>query len=163
VWYYDSVAIILFVSNISFTLMLISWRSQLEKSMEKTEERGWYVNETTWLGLLSIDDSEEKIDADDKPSANPDDIANNETATILADEARSKCILCGISFAMLFDQEDGEWKYKNCIEKDVLKEDDGPTLDEEEFEAVLVHKSCWDGLGRPEFLTPDQVLHGTNK
>lgn len=160
-WYYDSVAIILFVSNISFTLMLISWRSQLEKSMEKTEERGWYVNETTWLGLLSIDDSEEKIDADDKPSANPDDLANN--ATILADEARSKCILCGISFAMLFDQEDGEWKYKNCIEKDVLKEDDGPTLDEEEFEAVLVHKSCWDGLGRPEFLTPDQVLHGTNK
>lgn len=161
--YRDSVTMILFVCNIWSTLVMTLRCSQLEKLMEKTEERGWYVNETTWLGLMSIDDSEEKIDAGDKKAANPDEIANDETATILADEARSKCILCGISFAMLFDQEDGEWKYKNCIEKDVLKEDDGPTLDEEEFEAVLVHKTCWDGLGRPEFLTPDQILHGTNK
>lgn len=136
--------------------------SQLEKSMEKTEERGWYVNETTWLGVLSIDDAEEKVDTEDKSAAKAEEAVNNdEAATILADETRSKCILCGIPFAMLFDQEDGEWKYKNCIEKDVLKEDDGPTLEEEEFEAVLVHKTCWEGLGKPEFLTPDQILHAT--
>lgn len=136
--------------------------SQLEKSMEKTEERGWYVNETTWLGVLSIDDAEEKVDTEDKSAAKAEEAVNNdEAATILADETRSKCILCGIPFAMLFDQEDGEWKYKNCIEKDVLKDDDGPTLEEEEFEAVLVHKTCWEGLGKPEFLTPDQILHAT--
>lgn len=135
--------------------------SQLEKTMEKTEERGWYVNEATWLGVISPCDSEEKVDTDEKQVENEEEIINNDAATIIADETRSKCILCGIPFAMLFDQEDGEWKYKNCIEKDVLKDDDGPTLEEEDFEAVLVHRTCWEGLGKPEFLTPDQVLHAT--
>lgn len=129
--------------------------------MEKTEERGWYVNEATWLGVTSVDDSEEKMDLDDKQIDIKEEAINYDAATIIADETRSKCILCGISFAMLFDQEDGEWKYKNCVEKDVLKEDDGPTLEEEEFEAVLVHRTCWEGLGKPEYLTPEQVLHAT--
>ena len=133
--------------------------SQLEKSMEKTEERGWYTNETTWIGANNTISSQEETKSEDKETLDDTSINNNEAATVLADENRSKCILCGISFAMHFDQDDGEWKYKNCIEKDVLKEDDGPTLDEEEFEAVLVHRTCWEGLGRPEFLTPDQVLH----
>jgi pre-mRNA cleavage complex 2 protein Pcf11 len=134
--------------------------SQLEKSMEKTEERGWYTDELAWIGISSVHDSDVNAVTDEKQTLNPNETtAANETATILADEQRSKCILCGISFAMHFDQDDGEWKYKNCIEKDVLKEDDGPTLEEEEFEAVLVHRTCWEGLGRPEFLTPDQILH----
>ena len=134
--------------------------SQLEKLMEKTEERGWYVNEGTWIGVsATIIDETTTTTQEEKLTTDVEDVTISETATILADETRSKCILCGIPFAMLFDQEDGEWKYKNCIEKDVLKEDDGPTLEEEEFEAVLVHASCWEGLGRPEFLTPDQVLH----
>ena len=127
--------------------------------MEKTEERGWYVNEATWIGISNNTDDTEEANIDENKLTDEDTTTNVETATILADEQRSKCILCGIPFAMLFDQEDGEWKYKNCIEKDVLKEDDGPTLDEEEFEAVLVHKTCWEGLGKPEFLTPDQILH----
>ena len=59
---------------------------------------------------------------------------------------------------MFFDQEDGEWKYRNCIEKDV-EVNDGPTMDEDEAEAKLVHYSCWKGLGSPAFLTADQVLH----
>lgn len=139
-------------------LFVFMCKSQLEKSMEKTEERGWYVSEATWIGLSKTNDVEED-NIDETKNALEDPATNEDMATILADEQRSKCILCGIPFAMLFDQEDGEWKYKNCIEKDVLKEDDGPTLEEEEFEAVLVHKTCWEGLGKPEFLTPDQVLH----
>ena len=133
--------------------------SQLEKSMEKTEERGWYANEPTWIGANINTSSQEESKLDGTHTLDDTPTNNNDAATVLADENRSKCILCGISFAMHFDQEDGEWKYKNCIEKDILKEDDGPTLDEEEFEAVLVHRTCWEGLGRPEFLTPDQVLH----
>jgi len=79
--------------------------------------------------------------------------------TVIADESRDRCLLCGINFAMFFDQEDREWKYKNCIEKSV-EQDDGPTMDEkDELENVLVHVTCWEGLGSPECLTPDQIRH----
>ena len=81
-------------------------------------------------------------------------------STVIADESRDRCLLCGINFAMYFDQEDGEWKYKNCIEK--IVEQDGPTMDdEEELESVLVHMTCWEGLGSPECLTPDQIRHAS--
>ena len=76
---------------------------------------------------------------------------------MIADESRDRCILCGINFAMFFDQDDGEWKYRNCIEKNV--EQDGPTMDGEDLEPVLVHMTCWEGLGSPDTLTPDQILH----
>ena len=62
------------------------------------------------------------------------------------------------STCMFFDQDDGEWKYRNCKEMNV-DEDDGPTLDDDEVEPVLVHVTCWNGLGCPHVLTPDQIRH----
>lgn len=139
-------------------------KSQLEKTMDKTEERGWYVEESVWIG-----DSKASATYVDDPTGTdqlqPDtavDEQTSPTSTVIADETRDRCTLCGINFAMFFDQEDGEWKYKNCIEKSVWK-DEGPTMEEEEEEeeSHLVHVSCWEGLGSPEFLTADQILHAS--
>jgi pre-mRNA cleavage complex 2 protein Pcf11 len=58
---------------------------------------------------------------------------------------------------MFFDKDDGEWKYRNCKEMNV--KDDGPMMDIEELEPVLVHFTCWEGLGSPRFLMPDQIRH----
>ncbi|KAL7548196.1 hypothetical protein ACHAWF_011488 [Thalassiosira exigua] len=137
-------------------------RSQLEKTMERTEERGWYIEEEAWASgrddgapSAAVAPGEETApDAADAPSME----APAASATVVADETRDRCVLCGINFAMFFDQDDGEWKYRNCIEKNV--EHDGPTMDEE-TEAVLVHVTCWEGLGSPEFLTPDQIRHAS--
>ena len=132
--------------------------------MEKTEERGWYVEEIMWLGASTVDAAASAA-ADGEAEAHDsaigdaeDDAVASSSNTVIADETRDRCILCGINFAMFFDQEDGEWKYRNCIEKDV-EVNDGPTMDEDEAEAKLVHYSCWKGLGSPAFLTADQVLH----
>mmetsp|Transcript_31695 Transcript_31695/g.66650 ORF Transcript_31695/g.66650 Transcript_31695/m.66650 type:complete len:546 (-) Transcript_31695:423-2060(-) len=138
-------------------------KSQLEKTMEKTEERGWFAEESVWI--LGRGDTEATMATDDKSSdalqAAADTVPAEDVptalTTVVADETRDRCILCGINFAMFFDQDDGEWKYKNCTEKNV--EQDGPTMDEEEMEAVLVHATCWEGLGSPEYLTADQIRH----
>lgn len=145
------------------TVCLLGY-SQLEKMMEKTDERGWFVDEVTWIGDKK-DFSEETDAMDVKPSLDvskniPADDRISFASAVIADETRDRCILCGINFAMFFDQEDGEWKYKNCTEKTVLTDDEGPLADqEEESQLVLVHETCWDGLGRPEFLAADQILH----
>ena len=55
---------------------------------------------------------------------------------------------------MHFDQDDGEWKYRNCKEIEVLNDD----VAEEESESMLVHVTCLRGLGSPHVLTIDQVL-----
>ncbi|KAL3784872.1 hypothetical protein HJC23_012475 [Cyclotella cryptica] len=137
-------------------------KSQLEKMMEKTEERGWYVEELIWIGdKKDLVEENNLMEVKQDASKNaPTDERISSVASVIADETRDRCILCGINFAMFFDQEDGEWKYKNCVERTVLKDDEGPLADEEEeSESVLVHETCWDGLGRPEFLTADQILH----
>ena len=144
-------------------------KSQLEKQMAKTtEERGWYIVESVWMTLGRKDavaptDQQMLSDAGAGATALADASMTeaNRTipTTVIADESRDRCLLCGINFAMFFDQEDGEWKYKNCIEKSV-EQDDGPTMDEkDELENVLVHVTCWEGLGSPECLTPDQIRH----
>ena len=136
-------------------------KNKLEKTMETTEERGWYVEEKAWEGGVTVDitmsNVEDEAEVDPAAEDAEDDIAASSN-TVIADETRDRCILCGINFAMFFDQDDGEWKYRNCVEKD-LEVNDGPTMDEEEAEAKLVHYSCWKGLGSPAFLTADQVLH----
>lgn len=136
-------------------------KNKLEKTMEKTEERGWYVEEKGWEVGVTVDitmtNAEDEAEVDPAMEDADDDIASSSN-TVIADETRDRCILCGINFAMFFDQEDGEWKYRNCVEKD-LEVNDGPTMDEDEAEAKLVHYSCWKGLGSPAFLTSDQVLH----
>ncbi|KAL9188463.1 hypothetical protein ACHAXT_006841 [Thalassiosira profunda] len=134
-------------------------KSQLEKTMETTDERGWYPEEGVWIVSDKVAEEaaagEEKVEADMDVDAPAD--APAAAATVLADETRDRCLLCGINFAMFFDQDEGEWKYKNCVEKSV--EQDGPTMDEGENEAVLVHATCWEGLGSPEVLTADQIRH----
>jgi pre-mRNA cleavage complex 2 protein Pcf11 len=148
-------------------------KSQLEKKsmINTTEERGWYIVESVWvqLGRSDVDaatlvSTEKQMLSDPTGTATTADAStsneNNRAilSTVIADESRDRCLLCGINFAMYFDQEDGEWKYKNCIERSV--EQDGPTMDdEEELESVLVHMTCWEGLGSPECLTPDQIRH----
>jgi len=144
-------------------------KSQLEKQMAKTtEERGWYIVESVWMTLGRKDavapmDQKILLDGGAGATALADASMTEENrsipTTVIADESRDRCLLCGINFAMFFDQEDGEWKYKSCIEKSV-EQDDGPTMDEkEELESVLVHVTCWEGLGSPECLTPDQIRH----
>lgn len=139
-------------------------RSQLEKTMERTEERGWYTTEISWMGLSSSANigNATTITGDRKSSdplhsfaenTEPDNLLQLESNSVVADESRDRCVLCGINFEMFFDQEDGEWKYKNCVEKSVWSDDDNDTND------MLVHATCWKGLGCPEFLTQDQILH----
>jgi pre-mRNA cleavage complex 2 protein Pcf11 len=147
--------------------------SQLEKTMDRTEERGWYPDDDAWS---SGGDAAGAASSSSSPSGGAEKSPSNapgggaagvasaggrtaESTTVVADEARDRCVLCGINFAMFFDQDDGEWKYRNCKEMDV--EDDGPTMDDEELEPVLVHFTCWEGLGSPGFLTPDQIRHAT--
>jgi hypothetical protein len=55
---------------------------------------------------------------------------------------------------MDFDQDEGEFKYRNCREIEVLNDD----VAEKESESMLVHVTCLRGLGSPELLTIDQVL-----
>ena len=55
---------------------------------------------------------------------------------------------------MHFDQDDGEWKYRNCREIEVLNDD----VAEEESQDLLVHVTCHRGLGSPDFLSADQAL-----
>jgi pre-mRNA cleavage complex 2 protein Pcf11 len=139
--------------------------SQLEKTMDRTDERGWYADVVVWstggggnATNASSSSAAEKSSAANIAGGMSSGNGSTESTTVVADETRDRCVLCGINFAMFFDQDDGEWKYRNCKEMNV-DEDDGPTLDDEEVEPVLVHVTCWDGLGCPNVLTPDQIRH----
>ena len=83
-----------------------------------------------------------------------EDTADPNTFTVAADESRDRCLICGINFAMFFDQDEGEWMYKNCKETIVLNDETAIN----ETEEVFVHVTCLRGLGSPEQLTMDQVL-----
>jgi hypothetical protein len=54
-------------------------------------------------------------------------LTSASTTVVSRNETRDRCVLCGITFAMFFDQDDGEWKYRNCKEMNV-DQDDGPTV-----------------------------------
>ena len=80
--------------------------------------------------------------------------SNSMTESILpADETRDRCGICGIQFQM-FSGDDGEYKYRNCREIEVLYDDAAAT----ESDLQLVHGTCWTGLGTPDTLTADQTL-----
>lgn len=83
-----------------------------------------------------------------------DETADPNSFTVPADESRDRCLICGINFGMFFDQDEGEWMYKNCKEVNVLNDDTAIN----ESEDVFVHVTCLRGLGSPEHLTMDQVL-----
>jgi pre-mRNA cleavage complex 2 protein Pcf11 len=158
--------------------------SQVEKNIERTgggiggiggssNERGWYMNEDDWslLGKTMDDAIMTMGNTTDKASSTPlpgsgtmstttmNDDGTTRPNTVIADESRDRCSLCGINFAMFFDQDDGEWKYRNCMESNV--ENDGPTMEEEDCDPVLVHVTCWEGLGCPTVLGLDEIRHST--
>jgi pre-mRNA cleavage complex 2 protein Pcf11 len=123
--------------------------------MARTEERGWYVSNSVWSGEAKADElaaSDEDPEAAG-PTASEED-ADPSTFTMPADESRDRCVICGINFKMFFDNDDGIYKYSNCREIEVMNDDAA----EKESEEMLVHVTCWRGLGSPLTLTQDQAL-----
>jgi pre-mRNA cleavage complex 2 protein Pcf11 len=130
-------------------------KNQLEKAMERTDERDWYTPENMWCRRAVSDDEGDQMDTfanDDVVKA--DDNVDPRTCVVFADESRDTCVICGSKFEMDFDQDEGEFKYRNCREIEVLNDD----VAEKESESMLVHVTCLRGLGSPELLTIDQVL-----
>lgn len=131
-------------------------KNQLEKTMARTEERGWYVSDSVWSGELK--ENEETNTADETTDASgvgaSDGDADPSTFTMPADESRDRCVICGINFKMFFDNDDGIYMYSNCREIEVLNDEAAA----KETEDVLVHVTCWRALGSPEILTADQTL-----
>lgn len=128
-------------------------KNQLEKSMTTTEERGWYPSENVWTREVDEVDTTAATTTDSAQQENSDGY-DPETSTMPADEYRDCCVVCGINFQMFFDNDDGMYKYRNCREIEVLNDD----ASEKESESMLLHVSCWRGLGSPEILTVDQTL-----
>ena len=130
-------------------------KNQLEKAMERTDERDWYTSEDTWSRRAVTDDEGDRMDTSAYDNAaKGGEMVDPRTCVVFADESRDKCVICGIKFVMNFDQDEGEFKYTNCREIEVLNDD----VAEEESESMLVHVTCLRGLGSPEVLTIDQVL-----
>ena len=130
-------------------------KNQLEKSMERTDERGWYESDLSWCGIKSTTSGSHDgivIEAMDTGPGNQ--LSDPALSMVTADESRDKCVICGINFAMKFHEDDGEFKYENCKEIEVLNDD----VAEEESEMLLAHVTCLRGLGSPDVLTRDQVL-----
>lgn len=128
--------------------------------MARTEERGWYVSDISWCGETETMEtgvpSELAAAGGGSGSAiNNDEEADPSTFTMPADESRDKCVICGINFKMVFDNDNGMYMYQNCREMEVLNDDDVALNASEQ---MLVHVTCWRGLGSPGFLHMDQVL-----
>jgi pre-mRNA cleavage complex 2 protein Pcf11 len=142
-------------------------RNQLEKSIARTEERGWYVSDDVWTLEKADEDLLLASSAMGGPSsseaaasggdAGKSDGYDPQTSSVAADETRDRCVVCGINFKMVFDDGDGIYKYTNCREI-VMMNDDAADV---ESEQVLVHVTCWRGLGSPHVLTSDQALQET--
>ena len=130
-------------------------RSQIEKSMARTEERGWYLVDRAWMGETSQEETEaaSSFHPPDTATSTEGD-ADPESFTEIADESRDKCVVCGINFKMFFDTDDGTYKYRNCREIEVMNDD----VAENESDMMLAHVSCWRGLGSPATLDIDQTL-----
>eukprot|EP00522_Entomoneis_paludosa_P004078 CAMPEP_0172473720 /NCGR_PEP_ID=MMETSP1065-20121228/68996_1 /TAXON_ID=265537 /ORGANISM="Amphiprora paludosa, Strain CCMP125" /LENGTH=611 /DNA_ID=CAMNT_0013231895 /DNA_START=42 /DNA_END=1878 /DNA_ORIENTATION=+ len=144
-------------------------KNQLEKSIAKTEERGWYSVDIVWNGETNEEDLAQADasggDGADQSASNNngeggdadmgDDGYSPTTSTVPADETRDRCVICGINFKMEFDNDDGMYKYGNCREIELLNDAEIALNDSEN---TLVHVTCWRGLGSPKELTMDQVL-----
>ncbi|GKY92430.1 hypothetical protein MPSEU_000213500 [Mayamaea pseudoterrestris] len=129
-------------------------RNQLEKSMARTEERGWTMADSIWT--RSESESPAQTAASTLSGVDFDSGQNTEQPDDVypADEARSRCVICGINFKMFFDNENGMYMYRNCCEKPVENDEAA----EEQTSLVLVHVTCWKALGSPILLTMDQAL-----
>ena len=131
-------------------------RNQLDKAMARTEERDWYIADTVWTGESKVDVKQTTSTESPNEEVETDEY-DPVRSTVPADESRDRCVICGINFKMVFDNDDGIYKYTNCREIEVLNDDAA----EKESEQLLVHVTCWRGLGSPEVLTSDQALQDT--
>lgn len=123
--------------------------------MERTEERGWYIDDSVWTGETSAADVVMATESTEVAEASTDEADRDPASfTMPADESRDRCVICGINFKMVFDNENGIYMYNNCREIEVLNDDAA----EKESESMLVHVTCWRGLGSPEVLTADETL-----
>jgi pre-mRNA cleavage complex 2 protein Pcf11 len=131
-------------------------QAQLEKTISRAEERGWYTSDAAWQGDVEEPSAVVSADAStsDPAARTAEDDYDPETSTMPADESRDRCAICGLNFKMFFDNEDGIYKYKNCREIEV--ELDEVALDDSE--SKFIHVTCWRALGSPGDLTMDQVL-----
>jgi pre-mRNA cleavage complex 2 protein Pcf11 len=150
-------------------------------------ERGWYIHDQVWTKEIeemqhdpissmtsnpTLNDT--KQSADIQATTDPDQLY-----TVVADEARDTCVICGRRFIMYFDSQEGEYKYRNCIsipmrsqhdnDNDDLDHDVGLDDDDDEDEQningthktlqpQLIHGTCWIGLGQPETISYDQTI-----
>jgi pre-mRNA cleavage complex 2 protein Pcf11 len=132
-------------------------KGQLEKTMRTTQERGWYDDTVTWCGKgKEIETIASGLDGDDNSDGPTGDESNfdPDTFTTPADESRDRCVICGINFKMIFDNDDGIYKYSGAREIEVLNDEAAAT----ESEQMLVHVTCWRNLGSPQILTADQTI-----
>jgi len=131
-------------------------KNRLEKSMIRTEERGWYAFDDVWtreatgvsknLGIV-VEATANTVVDDNQHLYDP------LTSSVPADETRERCSICGLKFRMRVDEEDGSYQYDNCREISLVHDEAA----EQESDDVLVHVTCWRGLGSPAFLLPDQA------
>lgn len=134
-------------------------RNQLEKAMARTEERGWYATDLVWTFATKEKDLQttEVKEQSTIGATTTGDEFDPDNSTVPADEMRDRCVICGINFKMFFDNEEGMYKYSNCREIEVLNDE----VVVNDSELMLVHITCWRGLGSPEVLTMDQALQET--
>ena len=123
--------------------------------MVRTEERGWYVSDRVWTGESSPEEADTAVRSNAaETTGTVEEETDPDSFTEVADESRDKCVVCGINFKMFFDNDDGAYKYRNCREIEVMNDD----VAENESDMMLVHVTCWTGLGSPETLDIDQTL-----
>jgi pre-mRNA cleavage complex 2 protein Pcf11 len=124
--------------------------------MARTEERGWYCLDRVWTkeSMEEENDSDPLTASKSTAAGTSEDDADPDSFTEVADESRDKCNVCGLKFNMFFDNDDGVYKYRNCRDIEVMNDD----VAENESEMMLVHVTCWRGLGSPATLDIDQTL-----
>jgi pre-mRNA cleavage complex 2 protein Pcf11 len=132
-------------------------RTQLEKSMTRAEERGWYLTDAAWQRKVEEAAPSADVSNTDTEAVLTEDGYDPEKSTMPADENHDRCTICGLNFKMFFDNDNGIYMYKNCRGMEVLN--DEVALDDSEN--MLVHVTCWRALGSPEVLTMDQALQDT--
>lgn len=141
-------------------------RNQLEKSMARTEERGWYVSDLVWVACGTSDDDQKKDasgEGAEGATTAESDSDPQASSTVPADETRERCVVCGMTFKMEVGNDkdgdyEGQYVYRNCREIRVYNENEAA---EQDHDDLLVHVTCWRGLGSPETITSDQALQDT--
>ena len=143
--------------ELSYHLDKLFQKNQIDKTMERKEERGWYTSTSEWTlvgGTNTNTSASNNTNSQSQQEQNK--VEQNNTIDqkpvnqilFIADEERSKCRICSINFDMIFDNSSSVFMYKNCIEMYVEGTD----------EKVLVHESCRRNLGCLDYLTLDQII-----